>query len=255
MLKFAFHEKTWEEIKELSRSPNSVVILPLGTVEQHGPHLPLGTDTFILEDIIVEGCKKSRYKNHILILPIVPYGFSHLHIRFPGTISIDDTLLKEFIYTIGESVLAMGFKKLLLISWHGGHHSIMHDVAYRLKKKFKNVIVVYASVIEMVFDKVKDLLEGPVYHADDLETSLMLALNQRVLLQKAVRNGETGYLNNYISLDFKRKSKVKIPVAIDEFTQSGVIGDPTKASRDKGAKILKIITDELSKLLETISGF
>ncbi len=255
MLKFAFHEKTWEEIKELSRSPNSVVILPLGTVEQHGPHLPLGTDTFILEGIIVEGCKKSRYKNHILILPAIPYGFSHLHARFPGTISIDDTLLKEFIYTVGESVLVMGFKKLLLISWHGGHHSIMHDVAYRLKKKFRDSIVVYASIIEMVFDKVKDLLEGPVYHADDLETSLMLALNQRVLLQKAVRDGKTSYLNNYVSLDFKRKSKVKVPVAIDEFTQSGVIGDPTKASRDKGAKILEIITNELSKLLETISGF
>lgn len=248
-----FHEKTWQEIRELSSSSNSVIILPLGTVEQHGPHLPLGTDTFILEGVLVESCRKSKQKNNILILPTIPYGFSHLHTYFPGTISIDSDLLGNLIYSIGESILSMGFKKLLLISWHGGHHSVMHDVSYKLKSKFKEAIIVYVSIIDMVFDKIKDIVRGPIYHADDLETSLMLALNRRVLMQKAVKDGETSYLNNYVSLDFRRKSRVKIPVAIERFSQTGIIGDPTKASRERGIKILEIITDELSKLLDSLS--
>lgn len=248
-----YHKKTWREIKELSSSSSSVVVLPLGTVEQHGPHLPLDTDTYILEKILIESCKKSKRKNSVLILPTIPYGLSHLHVNFPGTISINSDLLNAIIYSIGKAVLTMGFKKLLLISWHGGHYSVMHDVSYKLKSRFKEAIIVYVSIIEMIFDKVKDIVEGPIYHADDLETSLMLALNGRVIMNDAIKDGKTSYLDGYVSLNFRRKSDVKIPVAIDKFSRTGVIGDPTRASKEKGIKILEVITNELSKFLDLLT--
>jgi len=248
-----FHERTWQEIKDLSGSPYSVIVLPLGTVEQHGPHLPLGTDTFILEGLLKESCKKSMQKGYILILPTLPYGFSHHHTHFPGTVSIDSALLGEIVYSIGRAILTMGFRKLLLISWHGGHSAVMHDASYRLKVEFEQAVVVYASIIEMIFDKIKDLVIGPIYHADDLETSLMLALNQRVLTQKVTRDGETSYIGDYVSLDFRRKSRVRIPVRVEKFSKTGTIGDPTQASKERGTKMLEAITDELSRLLDALS--
>jgi len=216
--------------------------------------LPLGTDTIILDSILQKTIEKCKQKRYMLVLPTLPYGFSHHHLAFPGTLSLPADLLEKILLTLCQQLLSQGFKKLLLISWHGGHISIMHDVAYELKKTFHDRYIFYVPIIDSVFDKIKDLVAEPVYHADDLETSIMLALNQRVIMSKALKDGIAEVLNGYTYLDFKKTARVKIPVNVMEFSKSGVIGDPTRSSPEKGEKIIEIISDELAKILDKIAN-
>jgi creatinine amidohydrolase len=247
-----YHLLTWPEVDELRKNNKTLLILPLGTVEQHGYHLPLGTDTIILESVLQIAIEKSKQNRYILVLPILPYGFSHHHVAFPGTLSLSAGLLENVLLTLCQQLLSQGFRKLLLISWHGGHTSIMHDVSYELKKAFYDKHIFYISIIDFAFNKIKELISEPVYHADDLETSIMLALGQRVLMDKAIKDGIAEVLDEYTYLDFKKSSRVKIPVNIAEFSKSGVIGDPTSSSIEKGKLLVEIITDELAKILDKI---
>jgi creatinine amidohydrolase len=247
-----YHLLTWPEVDELRKNNKTLLILPLGTVEQHGYHLPLGTDTIILESVLQIAIEKSKQNRYILVLPILPYGFSHHHVAFPGTLSLSAGLLENVLLTLGQQLLSQGFRKLLLISWHGGHTSIMHDVSYELKKAFYDKHIFYISIIDFAFNKIKELISEPIYHADDLETSIMLALGQRVLMDKAIKDGMAEVLDEYTYLDFKKSSRVKIPVNIAEFSKSGVIGDPTSSSIEKGKLLVEIITDELAKILDKI---
>jgi len=91
-----------------------------------------------------------------------------------------------------------------------------------------------------------------VYHADDLETSIMLALGQRVLLTKLAKDGNIEFLSGYGYLDFKKFSRIKISVNVAEFSKSGVIGDLTGSSAEKGKILLEIISDELAKIFDKI---
>ena len=247
-----YHLLTWPEVDELRKNNKTLLILPLGTVEQHGYHLPLGTDTIILESVLQIAIEKSKQNRYILVLPILPYGFSHHHVAFPGTLSLSAGLLENVLLTLGQQLLSQGFRKLLLISWHGGHTSIMHDVSYELKKAFYDKHIFYISIIDFAFNKIKELISEPVYHADDLETSIMLALGQRVLMDKAIKDGIAEVLDEYTYLDFKKSSRVKIPVNIAEFSKSDVIDDPTSSSIEKGKLLIEIITDELAKILDKI---
>jgi creatinine amidohydrolase len=247
-----YYLQTWPELDESRRNNKTLVIFPLGTIEQHGHHLPLGTDTIILDSILQITTQKCKQNQNILTLPVLPYGFSHHHIAFPGTLSLSADILEKVLITLCWQLLSQGFKKLLLISWHGGHTSIMHNVSYELKKAFPEKHIFYLSIIDFAFDKIKNIIAEPVYHADDLETSIMLALGQRVLLNKASKDGIVEVLNGYIYLDFKKFSKVKIPVNVAEFSKSGVIGDPTSSSTDKGKVLLEIISEELAKFIDKV---
>jgi len=247
-----FHLQTWPELDYARKDNTYLVIFPLGTVEQHGYHLPVGTDMIILESILQITLEKSRESEKMLVLPTLPYGFSYHHLAFPGTLSLSPEILEKVLTTLGKQLLSQGFKKLLLISWHGGHTSIMHDVCYELKKDFPERQIYYLSIIDSVFDKIKNIVTEPVYHADDLETSIMLALGQRVLLNKLAKDGNIEFLSGYGYLDFKKFSRVKIPVNVAEFSKSGVIGDPTSSSAEKGKILLEIISDELAKIFDKI---
>ncbi|MCS7127727.1 MAG: creatininase family protein [Sulfolobales archaeon] len=252
-----FSQKTTSEIKKLASDPRSLVILPLGSVEQHGPHLPVGTDTFILEFILYNTCMKSKYRDNILILPTIPYGFSHLHISFPGTISIEGNLLSEFITSIGRFTLNTGFIKLLMLSWHGGNYCSMHDAAYALKKEFPKAFIAYISFIELIIKDVLDLVKPPIYHADDLETSIMLAIGGRVLekeLEELKKKHEHLHhsLGDLILLDFAKRTRVRTPVLIEEYASDGIIGDLSQSSLDKGVKIIEIAINNLTEVVDKI---
>ncbi|MEM4476129.1 MAG: creatininase family protein [Desulfurococcaceae archaeon] len=253
----SFLQKTTDEVKKLALDPRSLVILPLGSVEQHGPHLPLGTDTFILEFILTNACIKSKYRDNILILPTIPYGFSHLHTSFSGTISIESKLLSELITSVGRSTLNMGFKKLLMLSWHGGNYCSMHDAAYALKKEFPKAFIAYISFIEFILKEVLDLVKPPIYHADDLETSVMLAIKGRVLEKELEElKGKHRHIHHplreLISLDFTKRARVRIPILIEEYASDGVIGDVSHSDTDKGAKIIEVAINNLTEVVDRI---
>src|SRR5437667_10064376 len=116
----------WEE-RNLAIAMQKVVILPTGSTEQDGPHLPLDTDVFLAESVCLEAAQRAPDK--VLVLPPISYGLNLHHIDFPGTIHIEPETLIAFCLNITKSVAYHGFKKILLVNGHGSNKPLIDLVA------------------------------------------------------------------------------------------------------------------------------
>lgn len=153
----------------------TVAVLPLGAVEQHGPHLPLETDLAVAEEVIWAAQPHCTGPQTVLVLPPSPFGASIEHESFPGTLSIDPTTLAALWTDIGRSVARAGVRKLVMVNAHGGQRDVMGPVARRLRKDC-GMLVVPVSWTDF---RVHRAHFPKPEHADDIhagpsETALML---------------------------------------------------------------------------------
>lgn len=236
MKKIKLDEMTWIEAKEAIKKAR-IIIIPLGAIEAHGPHLPLGTDNFIVERIAEEVARRVGG----LLVPLIPYGQVWSLINFPGSITINDDDLYRFIIDICLSLRKHGAKNFALISFHIGNGSVIKRAARYLKDNHKiNVYYFVSSGLQ----KVRELCESKqwhknYFHAEEIETSIMLHIKpELVQMDKAKACYPDKKIFEYY------------PLKWDELTDIAVIGDPTLATPEKGRKILNIIIEEIVNLIE-----
>lgn len=125
---YLYQHYTWVELKEVA-ARNPVVVIPVGSVEDHGPHLPLDTDNFLISSICDEAAR--RAEGDILLMPLIPYGFETHHMDFPGTIDIHMEHMLHFVLDVTKSVARHGFTRILLADGHGSNMPILDLVARR----------------------------------------------------------------------------------------------------------------------------
>jgi creatinine amidohydrolase len=239
-----YDELTWPELRR-AIAAQPVVVLPVGTVEQHGWHLPLNTDNFLISSVCAEVGRLAP--DDCLIMPVVSYGFNWHHIDFPGTIGIDTTHLMNFLLDITKSLAYHGFQRILLVSGHGSNTALLDLVA---RKTVIELEVLCASFmyLNIVRDAVNRIVESPVSHACEWETSLYLHLaGDKVQMDKAVRDYDVP------PSEFFRRS-VTSPVGLMEwwssFSESGVVGDATLATAEKGRQIFEVSVDAFVRLVK-----
>ena len=180
-----------------------MVLLPTGSTEQHGPHLPLDVDVFLAESVCLEVGRRAA--DRVLVLPPVSYGLNRHHIDFPGTIHIEPEVFIAFCLNITKSVAYHGFEKILIVNGHGSNTPLVDLVARKtvLATESLCAAVNYFSLGVEAFNEVK---ETPVMaHADEFETSLYLHLApERVRMDKAVagqrRGGQVHELRQHVAL-------------------------------------------------------
>ena len=226
-------EMTRDEF-EAAMKQNPVVLLPVGSMEEHGNHLPLGSDTYEI-DFVVD---RLASKLDIVILPTVNYGNCGSTYNFPGTISISFESLRAFIYDIISEVVRHGGKRILIISGHAGSN---HMVALRMAAK--ELVDKYPKTKMMVmsdYDLVPEYKGGNIPnwdgHAGKAETSRML--NIRPDISK----------KGTIATKPKRKEFVVLPNPESIFP-TGISGDPRAASADLGKKIDDFVLKRLIRLI------
>ena len=197
-----------------------ILAIPVGATEQHGPHLPLSTDT----DIAVALCGElARRRPDVLIAPALPYGSSGEHAGFPGTLSIGQRALELVVVELCRSATDT-FDRLLIVSGHGGNLEPLRRAERLLRSESRDVRVHMPS-----------WAGDP--HAGRAETALQLALDpRRVRLARAER-GDTRPLREILPL--LRAGGVRAVSA------NGVLGDPTGADADAGRLLLDTLTDDL----------
>ena len=125
---YLYQHHTWQELKALVPQ-QPVVVQPIGSVEDHGHHLPLDTDNFLIQSICEEAAR--RAEGEILLLPLIPYGFETHHMDFPGTIDIRMENLLNFVLDVTKSIAHHGFKRILIADGHGSNMPILEMVARR----------------------------------------------------------------------------------------------------------------------------
>lgn len=232
---YRYNRLTWAEMNE-AIALQKVVILPTGSTEQHGRHLPLDVDLFLCESVCLEAGRRAPDK--ILVLPPIAYGLNLHHIDFPGTIHIEPEVFVAFCTNITKSVAYHGFRKILLVNGHGSNTPLIDLVARKTTLETQSLCgaLGYFGLAMEAFNAVRE--SEVMAHADEFETSLYLHLApERVQMEKAAADDDVR--GAYVSSDSVYTNPVRFNDYWGRWTQLGVHGDPTVATAEKGAAIFE----------------
>ena len=246
---YLYQHYTWPELGEVAKT-QPVVVLPIGSVEDHGRHLPLDTDNFIIWSICEEAAR--RAPGEMLLLPQIPFGFETHHMDFPGTIDIRMEHLLHFVLDVTKSVAHHGFRNILIADGHGSNMPILDLVSRRtiLETEAMCGCFIWPSLAPDVINRVRESeVPGGMAHACELETSVYLYLDrQRVQMDQAVK--EIGLpASRFIWMDLMKGSPVLYMDHWTRFSRSGVVGDPTVATVEKGKQIFEAVVEALVALV------
>ncbi len=247
---------TWSEIEQMPDKENVVIIQPLGAIEQHGPHLPIAVDSAISLGVL--GKALLQLNDHIpaYALPCLYYGKSNEHSGFPGTITLSTQTLLAVISEMALSIYRSGFRKLVLMNSHGGQPQIMEIAARDLHQEHPDLAVFPLftwRVPHVVGEMLTPQEQEYGIHAGDAETSIMLSLlPQQVQMDKAVKEYPQGLPENSL-LDME--GKLPFAWVTKELSKSGVMGDATVATKEKGDRILESLAKGWVQVIEDVYKF
>ncbi len=242
-------ELTWPEAKTRFQEVD-VALLPVGAIEQHGPHLPLDCDAFDAEYMarkVAEGCTTPRP----VVLPLIPYGVSYHHEDFSGTISINPETLSQMVYDVGMSAVRHGITKLVIINGHGGNGPALHFAAQMINRD--SHIFTCVDTGETSDPDIYAMAETPNdVHSGEIETSTTLATRPHLVRLKKVKKFIPRFSSRY--LDFTNKRSVGWYAHTSKISPTGVLGDPTKGNREKGEKMWAVMIKHLVEFVEDLKS-
>ena len=222
-------------LRKSIKKKKQVAIIPIGSIEQHGPHLPISTDS----DIVTEVAKRLSEMKGYLLLPTITYGVSFEHAPL-FNLSIRESTLRTILIDLCSSLLMNNIKTVFIINGHHGNLKSIKNIDVKLQKISKNKLKVfplsYWHFMKREFD-----------HAGFVETSIMLAISKNVKIKLAKKGLITDGLT-------KQEIKILGKLANQSFpkaTKNGIWGDPTKATKKDGKTILAEIIKNLGKKCQT----
>lgn len=230
---------TWTDVKAAIQR-GCVALIAFGAQEQHGPHAPLATDTIMAAGLA------TRLAERIdgLLLPPIPYGEAWNNSRFPGTVSISPQTAQALITDIALSLKNSGVKALIVVNGHFGNRAPIEKACNVLKKEhsFPMLQLDYPGFQELAarICESKPVQYG-LYHADEVETSMVLALEPETIKMERAAAEYPVFPDNFLTE----------PVYLDSFNTSGVFGDPRPATAEKGEILLQGLTDAAMQVIES----
>ncbi|MEI6328511.1 MAG: creatininase family protein [Pseudanabaena sp. ELA645] len=247
---------TSPEITSMANKANVVIIQPMGAIEQHGAHLPLIVDAAISIGVLAGALEKLDPAIPAYALPPLYYGKSNEHSTFAGTITLRTETMLAVLTDIAESVYRAGYRKLALMNSHGGQPQILEIVARDLHEKYPDLMI-FPLFTWRVPNVAKNLLTKKELelgiHGGDAETSLMLALlPELVQMDKAVTEYPYGLPEDSV---LSMEGANPFAWVTRDLTQSGVLGDATAATKEKGEQMLASLVDGWTKLIADIYKF
>jgi creatinine amidohydrolase len=222
-------------LRKAIKKKNQIAVIPVGSMEQHGPHLPISTDS----DIVTEIARQLSEKKNFLLLPTITYGVSFEHAPF-FNLSIKESTLYTILTELCMSLLANNIKTVFVINGHYGNQNILRDIDKKLQKLSKNNLRVFSLSYWHFMQREFD-------HGGFVETSLMLAISKNVKMKFAKKGLVTDGLNQQQINNLKRLASKSFPKA----TKNGIWGDPRKATKRDGLLILDGILRNLEKKCQT----
>jgi len=242
---FYFVERTWEEIGELARQ-GAVILFPIGQVEEHGKHLPVGADAMIAEGLCTAIGEELARSTSIpfLVLPCLWSGYSAKALRkWPGTIALSPRTVMDIVEGVCGSLIEMGFRRLLLLNAHG-HHSDLLRLAAREIGDMHGVHPVAVELAKLgaeEFQQIRRSAPGGAIHGCEYETSLLLHFRERVEMSKAVKEPMEYHSRFYAGDNFAGSSLIFWSTWSIQQSRTGIYGDPTVASAETGRRVCEAI--------------
>jgi len=235
-----FDELTMQEAEQAAKN-DTVIIIPVGSVEEHGAHLPLCTDSIQPEYIAQEAAKKTR----TLIAPPLRYGVCNSTRNFPGTISIQFETLRSITKDVLEEFIRNGFTKFLILSGHAGQSHMAalrlaaQQVIWNHEKQKKPPRIQVCSDYDFAYELKGKHFDEKDGHAGTIETSRVKAIKPELVRTKAQKHYPT-------------IPRFEVLANPETYFPAGIIGDPTTATTKKGQMVNKYITEQVIKLIEEL---
>ena len=251
-----FREMRSEDVR-ISDTSKWIAVLPLGATEQHGPHLPLQTDTLIAAGIVERLQRKLPKALQVSFLPVEPVGYSPEHLDYEGSRSLDFAEAVNRWIAIGEHLNALGIRKLVLLNAHGGNSPLMTIVATELRVRFDMLCVATSWTRFGRPDGLIDERAAAIdIHGGDIETSVMLALHPELVDMKKAKNfksEQSRFLKNnrYLSAYGKHAFGWKM----QDLNPIGVVGNAKQASAEKGELLIAHSLKGILTLLKEVDRF
>jgi len=240
-----FHKMTWMEIGSVDWR-ETVVVIPTGAMEQHGPHLPVDTDTLIVSRLAEE--VERRNPDKIMLTPTVWLGHSPHHLSFGGTLSLYHGPYISMLVGICRSYIGIGARKIWILNGHGGNRMPLSVVLQELKNEYKDVLVTAAEYWTIAKNEIASIREsdfGGLGHACEMETSLYLYLCEDGVRSGMIRDDGVQPEGSMFRSDMLSGSVAARVMDFCELTKSGVFGRPTLASKEKGERFFRSISNQL----------
>lgn len=249
-----WHGLTSKDLSEVEPE-STVALLPVAAVEQHGAHLPLGTDALIGRGIIEALPRNAEALPRLLVLPPLDVGHSLEHQAFPGTLTVETEALTAVWVAIGRSVARAGVRKLVIFNSHGGQSALVDIVALRLRSELGMLVArcsYFAFGTPSGLFAQDELAHG--FHGGEVETSLMLHLHPSLVRREHLEDFEG------LSTLMARRHEilgVESPVGIGWMSQdlhpSGVCGNAARADSARGAQLLDYLASRLATLINELA--
>lgn len=252
--------RTYPEIVDIGEEDGSVLVVPVGSIEQHGPHMPVATDVILAEAVARGGTKAAADRDlPVLLLPPVWSGTSQHHLHWGGTLTLEVATMLTVLEEIAASALENGLDAILFLNGHGGNAPVVNAAVKTIGTEHPDVEVLattYYYLAEPIAEELRESEYGGMSHAGEFETSLMLYIEPDIVREAeyAVDYREEpkgGYDRAFH--DFFSHGPLAAYRAEDSQEGPGTTGDPTLASAEKGEAIYEFLVDELAALLAEIS--
>lgn len=248
--------KPYTEVKELAERDGSVLMVPVGSLEQHGHHLPTSTDSLLCDAVAHRGAECAGGDVPVLITPPVWTGFSGQHLGIGGTVSLQIPHLMSLLEDVAETALSNGFDAILYLNGHGGNMAVISNITKVVGPKFPAVEVLgltYWALAQSFIDEIRESRIGGIVHGGEFETSLLLHLRPELVDEDEIQvqyYDERPY--DLATKDLMAPGPLAVYRSMEFHSETGVGGDPSLASAEKGEIIYERLGEELGALLDEI---
>ncbi|QFT57196.1 Creatinine amidohydrolase [Sulfitobacter sp. THAF37] len=243
-------EVEWQRLKahEIRRlaEQDAVVILPVASIEQHGPHLPTMTDTRLGHEFAVRAARLASQTRPVVVAPVLWSGLSEHHMTFGGTLTIGPDTFRALVSDLVTALTRQGFRHILIANSHGGNTIALQQICNELAATSPATLVMTSYASEAAAE-IKEILEDQdgLQHACEAETSMMMACEGAL-----VDDSDLAGLANTKGRTFLRAGKGSYRWRpFTHLTGNGVAGDPTRSSADKGTRLLEAGAASLAALI------
>jgi creatinine amidohydrolase len=262
-------EMSYADVQEWLKKTD-VILVPFGSCERHGAHIPLGTDSLHTYEVTVRAAKKANVPH----TPLEPYGYSPHHMHSPGfgagTVTLRANTVKMLVNDVARSLVFHGFNKIIFVAAHGSYSQVIEPAIRALKYKTGGFFAWYKPFYERDVGPLKGILENPPeetpgWHSSEMETSQVMAVRPDLVnMKRAVK--ELAHAPKWLGAEFTKPDGVRqvkfkgseaITLAMEhyEYSDSATIGNPFRASAEKGEKIYEAQSDHLAAFAEVVKTY
>ena len=255
-----YGEHTWLELRELAARDDIVVVIPAATLEDHGYHLPIDTDVRLVESIAEAAIERFNASGtaRAILFPTQVHGYTPHHMDYPGTVTLRWNVFVESLLDQGRSLIAHGFRRILIVNGHGSNIPLVNMAARLLNVEHRDAVCMSSFYLVSeeslgVIERIRTTPRGGMAHACELETSLYLAIRpDLVQMDKAVDEIPASY-TEHVWMDWT-DGPLQYTPHWSAITESGVTGDATAGTAEKGEVLLAQAAKEIAAFIGEVAS-